>query len=278
MSNSCHAPADVRCPLCLAECDIGIGKINGGKNRLVRCSACELDCIWPFDTGRSDAEPVYDSSYYEHGYLRNIESRRSQFKDLLSLLKSKRVRGPILDVGAGIGLFACIARELGYDVTTVEPSAHARRISQEQLGIRVDYTKLDEVPHGAQYATIVLWHVLPHVADLQQVLAHVRRLLSPGGLVLMGFRNWSHPRQQLNDWYSRWRTGEPLYAHTVRYRFRQTHLSCLAGLMGCEVADVKYFTRTERRPLGLGELITRLWAGIGCNGMEMCVFAVSKGR
>jgi len=99
--------------------------------------------------------------------------------------------GPVLDLGCGPGHWTGHLHSLGADVTGVdmvpEFIAHARETHpgpQFRLG---SMTEVDAPDHSV--AGILSWYSTIHLppAELGRVLAGFRRLLAPGGVLVIGF-------------------------------------------------------------------------------------------
>ena len=99
--------------------------------------------------------------------------------------------GPVLDLGCGPGHWTAYLHSLGADVTVVDmvPAfiAHARATHPGpafRLGSMVEHDAPDHSVAGvlAWYSTI---HLPP--PELDRVLARFRRLLAPGGVLVVGF-------------------------------------------------------------------------------------------
>lgn len=99
--------------------------------------------------------------------------------------------GPVLDLGCGPGHWTAYLHSMGVDVTGVdmvpEFVAHARATypgPEFRLG---SMTELDLPEHSV--AGILAWYSTIHLppAELDDVLAAIRRLLTPGGTLVAGF-------------------------------------------------------------------------------------------
>lgn len=95
-------------------------------------------------------------------------------------------RGRILDVGCGTGEFLAAMKQRGWDVIGLEPSAIAAAHAREALGldVRAETLKDADLPE-ASFDVITLWTVLEHVYAPLSTLRAARRLLRPGGLLLI---------------------------------------------------------------------------------------------
>jgi SAM-dependent methyltransferase len=119
--------------------------------------------------------------------------------------------GRLLDVGCGKGSFLSYCTRQGWDAWGVEPSDNGRAMAKKRLGHRVVATP-DELAH-AGFDVVTLWHVLEHVDDPNSMLRELRRLIRPGGYILvcvpnidslqsrLGGAAWSHldlPRHRVH--------------------------------------------------------------------------------
>lgn len=112
-----------------------------------------------------------------------------QVQTTLSLFDSVRLAGlsrgaesRVLDIGSGSGALVYALSLVGLrEVTGVDPFLDGDRTFS--TGARVLKRDLSAV-HG-QYDLIMLHHCLEHVPSPRETLVHVRRLLAPGGRVLV---------------------------------------------------------------------------------------------
>jgi 2-polyprenyl-3-methyl-5-hydroxy-6-metoxy-1,4-benzoquinol methylase len=90
----------------------------------------------------------------------------------------------LLDVGAGIGVFPAAMKQLGWDVTALEPDQRTAQHLREVVGVRADTRDLAALDPGAgRFDAITFNKVLEHVEDPVRLLAAAPRLLAPGGFV-----------------------------------------------------------------------------------------------
>lgn len=98
----------------------------------------------------------------------------------------------VYDVGAGDGHFLSIARdEFGFEVTGNEIVAGAVELAQRRYGVHLDLGDLSSLGHDSAFDAATLWCVLAHVTDGDQLLADVRTLLRPGGVVYLQTPHWT---------------------------------------------------------------------------------------
>jgi SAM-dependent methyltransferase len=108
--------------------------------------------------------------------------RAASFSQYLAILRRHGAAGRLLDVGCAHGFFALAARDAGYEVTGLEPSAGMASFARETLGLRVLEGTLAEISLGEEEWDVITFtdslEYLPDpVNDLRRALDHLR----PGG-------------------------------------------------------------------------------------------------
>lgn len=103
--------------------------------------------------------------------------------------------GRLLDVGCGDGRFLARMRDLGWEVEGVDfdPAAAARA---RERGLEVRGGTLEEAAYpDGRFDAVTLSHVVEHVFDPRALLSECRRVLAPGGrlvVVTPNARSWGH--------------------------------------------------------------------------------------
>ena len=97
--------------------------------------------------------------------------------------------GRLLDVGCGNGAFLLRAREMGLDVHGCEPDPMAvATCGRLGLDVRLGDVWTAGFPDAA-FDYITLNHVIEHVSDPGRLLAKLRVMLKPGGILWLGLPN-----------------------------------------------------------------------------------------
>jgi SAM-dependent methyltransferase len=171
--------------------------VTGDPFEVRRCGACGLSLTWPMPEGAAMAR-YYPDSYYgtpdEKRFAGPVEAAQR-------LLYGNRVRqverhaggrpGRVLDVGCGRGFLLDAFRRRGWAVEGTELSEGSSRYAREVLGLRIHLGALQDLGLPAEsFDAVAIWHVLEHVGDPGAVLAEARRLLRPGGVLLVGVPNF----------------------------------------------------------------------------------------
>jgi 2-polyprenyl-3-methyl-5-hydroxy-6-metoxy-1,4-benzoquinol methylase len=113
--------------------------------------------------------------------------RKWNIKHKTSLLVEKK--GKLVEIGSGTGKLFAKCKEVGWDVKGIEPSAEARRIAKETNGIEL-LKNLDEADiKDSSIDTVMLWHVLEHIPNLNQTFEAINKLLKDDGKLIVAVPN-----------------------------------------------------------------------------------------
>jgi uncharacterized protein (DUF362 family)/SAM-dependent methyltransferase len=188
----------VRCPLCGGDAPrtlAGLRDVDGALERsfsVHRCG-CGLGITAPSPTDEELARLYPETFYAKKGYgplERFFLARRTA-----ALARLARPGARVLDVGCGTGGFLDRARAKGFLVEGQEPSAAGLARSRDR-GLTV-HESLEPLPAG-RFDAVTLWHVLEHARDPVALLAEARRVLAPGGVVLVAVPDAGSPEARLS--------------------------------------------------------------------------------
>jgi 2-polyprenyl-3-methyl-5-hydroxy-6-metoxy-1,4-benzoquinol methylase len=97
--------------------------------------------------------------------------------------------GKLLDIGCGSGNFLARMQTDGWECFGIEPDPDARAMASRYSGITVTEESHLSEWMDETFDAITLWHVLEHVYDLHKRLAEIKRLLKPGGILILALPN-----------------------------------------------------------------------------------------
>ena len=193
-----------RCPICATEgnatelypANFGMEAFNPGifsarrapdrvHYRIVKCDGCGLVRSDPAADPEALAE-LYSRSTLEYG--KEIPGlRRTYGRYLKRAAKYSGRKGALLEIGCGNGFFMEEALLHGYaEVHGVEPSSSAveKAAPSVRSGIAVG-TMRPGMFGRDRFDIVCLFQVLDHMPDPASLLDELRRILRPGGLLLL---------------------------------------------------------------------------------------------
>jgi SAM-dependent methyltransferase len=199
------APQSVSpCPVCRATTARARFAVDGIEAPVVVCSVCGLGRFHPMLDSDAVAR-FYPDAYYGHPSakfrpwveraVRWIGARHVRFLSL-ALPPGSRV----LDVGCGRGVVLGALADHGLEVHGVEMSAAAARGADPRAQIRIARDLAQADYPDLHFDQVLVWHVLEHLERPRETLEEVRRILRPGGRLVVAVPNlasrqaaWSGP-------------------------------------------------------------------------------------
>ncbi|MEM3433763.1 MAG: class I SAM-dependent methyltransferase [Candidatus Methanomethyliaceae archaeon] len=155
---------------------------------------------------------------------------------------SAEKRGRLIDIGCGNGQFLALMRDLGWEVLGVEPDVEAARVAEDTFGIKVIPSTFEEanLPDVSADA-ITMNHVIEHVHDPITLLKECRRVLRPGGILVVVTPNLnSFGRRLFGASWRGWEVPRHLFIFSPR------SLNMCAKRAGLRVSDLKKVARSAR--------------------------------
>ena len=95
----------------------------------------------------------------------------------------------ILDYGCGTGYFLQTMQQQGWHTTGIEIDPGARAFAKLKFGLETIAPEAMSHLDDHSFDAITLWHVMEHVEELDTLLDELRRLLKPGGSLLIALPN-----------------------------------------------------------------------------------------
>ncbi len=153
--------------------------------------------------------------------FRRVAAHIRAFRDVLL------PAGRVLDVGAGSGEFACLMRELGKEVTGIEPNAGYAEWCRDTLGLDVRTAHLaPELFPAGSFDLIRLNHVLEHLNDPVGYLRMIAEWLAAEGRIYVEVPNI--------ETYAREKSRGNMFHYGHIFTFNPPTLRAAAGLAGLE--------------------------------------------
>lgn len=171
-----------------------------------------------------------------------------------------------LDIGCSTGFVADALHEAGAEVTGLDIDDPGLARARERFGSKIAFLNAsgDAIPMPAQSVDIVIFnHIYEHVVDADAVMADIRRVLRPDGLVYLGLGNRlgimePHYKLPFLSWlpkqiahrYVRSTGRAASYYETFRPR-RGLKKMCI----GLSIWDYTYTVLTDSRGFGADDMV-----------------------
>lgn len=173
--------------------------VSGESFAIIDCNDCGLRFTDPFPEEETIGRYYESEEYHSHmeksrslhtkiyGFVRNFALKG---KANLTINKSGRNSGEILDVGCGTGEFLKKMQSRGWQVTGLDASSRAREIARKKNEIDV----LEPVAIGKlgkdRFNAITMWHSLEHFHDPGLYLKSLSEALKPDGILVIAVPNY----------------------------------------------------------------------------------------
>jgi SAM-dependent methyltransferase len=188
--------------------------------------------------GGFDPKELYSSFYDRNEIVGRFHSPVEVVIRLFRLFRAFKIwtirpgARSILDIGSGRGfMLYYLKRFFGFRrAAGTQVSRGAYEFSRDVLGLEMYHDDLPECGlESGSFEVVTLWHVLEHVLDPGRYLEEIRRLLVPGGRLVIevpNFRSWTRAYTGLDwmgldpDYHVHFFTPEALAAALERNGFR----------------------------------------------------------
>jgi 2-polyprenyl-3-methyl-5-hydroxy-6-metoxy-1,4-benzoquinol methylase len=261
--------AEIPCRLCGSSRYREIFRADNIRRRakrffsLVECEDCGFRFFNP--------SPIEESlKYYYEDYMAHVPERinwvEKIYYQLFRNVRGLKPPGKLLDIGCGNGKYMDFMRSRGWEVTGVD-TGPACDFPRSALKMTVHEGQLwDQKFPDSFFDVITLWFVIEHVWDLHRLMAECRRILKPGGQLILSTLNsasfearlfkryWWHLLAPEHLWQFDKRSLTALLEKNslqVDY-FRQEPVCC--GILG----SIQNILDAKRIPLNINSLVFKM--------------------
>jgi 2-polyprenyl-3-methyl-5-hydroxy-6-metoxy-1,4-benzoquinol methylase len=245
--------------------------IEGLTARLVVCPVCGLGRLHPMPS-EAEVAAFYPPEYYgDEGKkfvplielpLRLVGQRHVRF-----LMRDLRPGARVLDLGCGRGVLLGALADRGFDVHGVELSEAAARGADPRAQIRIAPTLAAAGYPAAFFDRAVVWHVLEHLRDPAATVAELRRVLRPGGELVLSVPNFGSAQ-------ARWAGAAWFHLDPPRHlwHFSLDSLRRLVTRAGFVVASEHHFS-LRQNPFGWVQSALNQGGGLPRNALYSLLYA-----
>lgn len=159
---------------------------------VVKCNVCQHRYASPV------INEVLMKKYYEQLDSEYFGADKGRFRDhvekrhevILSLVQKECARGGLLEIGCGNGILLKKFQNSGWDVLGIEPSPGASKFAAGELGLDVRRESFDSAAlRGQLYDAVLLFDVIEHLHNPNQIMQGIRQILKPTGALFVGTGN-----------------------------------------------------------------------------------------
>lgn len=194
----------VNCPLCKANDALEIMSVydwynfNGGPFTFVRCQECGLTYLNPRPSGSELL--TYNHTMWERwsvteesrDLIGSPELALQTYPEIIDeLIKRKPEKGKLLEVGSGQGGFLKACQMQGWDVYGLDISEECIAYVRNKHGIKNALVAdlLDAGYVDNQFDVVILNHLIEHLANPQEYIKEIHRILKPTGILCISTPN-----------------------------------------------------------------------------------------
>lgn len=260
-------PADDACENCGVE---GLQPFEIGPNhQMMYCENCLL-----YQKGSAPPEDFYQAPAYHAKYRSRRASKIvTAMIRLASTTKYLKQKSPkLLDIGCSIGATLAAAERLGWTASGVDVSRNSVEACR-RIGLDCHTISDHQLPFDDNTFDVVSnWHVIEHVEDVHQTLAEWKRVMKPGGVMILETPDsqcWKARR--LGARYKRFWPKEHLYT------FTQGNMASILETAGFEILPTRVIGDPKALPLAITgyAMAYRNWRKLGrkfkwCKSIEIC--------
>lgn len=119
---------------------------------------------------------------------REFETRESRLRKALAMFERETARGRVLDVAAGSGIAAGALAEQGWRVSALDISAELVEQIERRGAIDAAVHDLSDGPlpfEDDSFEAVFAGEIIEHLVDTASFVAELRRILKPGGIVVI---------------------------------------------------------------------------------------------
>ena len=191
-----------------------IGEFSRDIWDIVRCNQCGL--IYQNPRPKGDIlESFYQfknpgqRDFVNDWFLDNEDMNQDYWQRILRTIHHHKPNGKMLDVGCGAGSFLELAQKIGYEVYGQEISPLFVEHCRKQKGLTIYDGELESLQlPPASFDIVTSFDVIEHHPYPKNLLREMRRLLKPGGLLIVGTHNIGNFFARL--YRNRWRHLHPI--------------------------------------------------------------------
>lgn len=227
------------------------------------CKSCGLGKTVPF-LDDDELSRLYSSDAYRGSDSRRFPRLIEEALKYIMTGRCRRVdrlaaaRGKLLDIGCGRADFLAMMEKMRWKSSGIEVDERIRGRG-ERMGLDLRNGRLEDMVFAdGEFDAVTMWHVFEHMSRPLSVLTECRRILKPGGLIVIATPNAASLQSVAagKDWFH---LDPPFHL----YHYSLKNITALLEGNGFSVKKVRQFS-LEYAPFGFFQSILNA-AGFGRN-------------
>lgn len=202
-----------KCVLCNHKQFDSVSKrVRDSENhQVIRCKNCDHVQLFPIPTINDDKH-FYDNNLQQKNISNKVDLKEIKKKSVVDTKRRAELikqitpkNGTILEIGSGYGFFLEIMKKHGYETIGIEVSKERRRLASKVTTAKLLDIDLNSVSLDiGKFNTIVMFHVLEHIANPTQFLKNIQQLLKNNGRLVIEVPNLKDLQLKHNTSYRNW--------------------------------------------------------------------------
>lgn len=165
------------------------GNMNDININITECSVCYFAWQFPLPNEEWDSVKYFEWAKGQSDYFDLTKKRKSSELKFSFVADLHGAGNYLLDLGAGIGSFAEVAADSGWQVTAVDPVLDVDRLSK-YANINAIRGSIDSITDKMVFDVVTMWDVIEHITDPIEIISKVRCHLKDGGWLVIETGNY----------------------------------------------------------------------------------------
>ena len=274
-----HQLNDIQnCPICQSEKHTfwrqGIDhNVSQDTFKITECNGCGFRFTNPIPSEETIGDYYKSENYISHsstkkGIINKIyhKVRERAIKQKEQLISSLSKSKTLLDIGCGTGDFLGYCKNKNWECLGLEPDQSARELALKNNNVIAE--NLDQLKsiQSESRDVITMWHVLEHVYNLNEDIQEYKRILKPGGHLIVAVPNCSS--HDASHYQEHWAALDlPIHL----YHFQPKDIKALMTNHGMKLTqtlpmkfDSYYISMVSEKYKG-GNIVFGFWRGFVSN-------------
>lgn len=180
-----------------------------GKFQIVQCIKCKFVFTSPRPV-LHEMEKYYETEMYfgrnvkKNDSFEDNQTREMHYGPMYDLILSKKVKGKIIDIGAGTGMLLSKFKEAGWGVDGVELTQSAVSYAKKKYGIKLRKGDFLEKRIEDKFDVVVLNGALEHLHEPSKTLLKAHTILKKKGIIAISVPNYDSLGRRMfgKNWFA----------------------------------------------------------------------------